>query len=161
MSLEPTSAVTGRSARRGAFALPFRLFFVVALLLSTFGGAFGALTPGASAAATTFTVNSTADLNDTTPGDNSCAAAGGVCTLRAAIQEVNALALLTPADTYVINLASDATYTLSLSGTNEDNAATGDLDVKANLTINGKGAGTGAGAIVVGNDPTNPNRPLC
>ncbi len=159
MSLEPTSAVTGRSARRGAFALPFHLFFVVALLLSTFGGAFGALTPGASAAATTFTVNSTADLNDTTPGDNSCAAAGGVCTLRAAIQEVNALALLTPADTYVINLASDATYTLSLSGTNEDNAATGDLDIKATLTINGKGAGTGAGAIVVGNDPTNELNP--
>jgi len=43
--------------------------------------------------------------------------------------------------------------------TNEDNAATGDLDIKATLTINGKGAGTGAGAIVVGNDPTNELNP--
>ncbi len=61
MSLEPTSATMGPRAHRGTFALPFRLFFVVALLLSTFGGAFGALTPGAAAATVTFNLNSVAD----------------------------------------------------------------------------------------------------
>src|SRR5688572_24130826 len=39
--------------------------------------------------AATFTVNSTADLADTTI-NGVCSASGGVCTLRAAIQEANA-----------------------------------------------------------------------
>ena len=43
-------------------------------------------------AAVTFTVNSTADTGDATPGDGVCDAGGGVCTLRAAIEEANALA---------------------------------------------------------------------
>lgn len=152
MSLDPTSATTGYQTRCGYFALPLRVFFVVALLLSTFGGAFGALTPGASAATLTFNVDSTADV----PVPGACAAAvAGQCTLRGAVIEANALAVITPADTYVINLAADATYTLSTFGNNEDASATGDLDIKANLTINGKGSGTGPGAIIVGNDPNN------
>ena len=43
------------------------------------------------AAAANFTVNSTGDQSDATPGDSACATAGGACTLRAAIQEANAL----------------------------------------------------------------------
>src|SRR6185503_17933314 len=43
-------------------------------------------------AAVTFTVNSTADTSDASPGDGVCDAGGGVCTLRAAIEEANALA---------------------------------------------------------------------
>lgn len=42
--------------------------------------------------AVTFTVNSTADSSDASPGDGVCDAGGGVCTLRAAIEEANALA---------------------------------------------------------------------
>ncbi len=38
-----------------------------------------------------FTVNSTGDQSDATPGDGGCATAGAVCTFRAAIQESNAL----------------------------------------------------------------------
>ena len=48
--------------------------------------------PAAGASAATFTVNSTADQGDASAGDGSCATAAGVCTLRAAIQEANALA---------------------------------------------------------------------
>jgi CSLREA domain-containing protein len=46
----------------------------------------------APASAATFTVNSTGDQADATPGDSACATSGGACTLRAAIQEANALA---------------------------------------------------------------------
>ena len=44
------------------------------------------------AAAAIFTVNSTGDQSDAAPGNSACATAGGACTLRAAIQEANALA---------------------------------------------------------------------
>src|SRR5207302_2019849 len=39
-----------------------------------------------------FTVNDNGDAGDANPGDGICATAGSVCTLRAAIQEANALA---------------------------------------------------------------------
>lgn len=45
-----------------------------------------------SAHAATFTVNDAGDASDATPGDGTCATAGAVCTLRAAIDEANALA---------------------------------------------------------------------
>jgi CSLREA domain-containing protein len=50
----------------------------------------GALSVLAPVSAATFVVNSTADTSDATPGDGVCAAAGGECSLRAAIQEANA-----------------------------------------------------------------------
>lgn len=83
--------------------------------------------------AATFTVNSTADAVDANMGNGVCATVGAVCTLRAAIQEANSTLA---ADTIV--LASD-TYSLTLTGTNEDSAATGDLDILAPLTIVGAG----------------------
>lgn len=86
--------------------------------------------------AATFPVTSIADAVDAAPGDGTCATSAGVCTLRAAIQEANALA---GADT--INLPA-GTYTLTLAGKNENAAASGDLDVTGtgNLTIIGAGA---------------------
>ncbi|HSA21505.1 MAG TPA: hypothetical protein P5076_08655 [Myxococcota bacterium] len=48
------------------------------------------LTPD-SASAATFVVVSSGDGGDASPGDGACATAAGVCTLRAAIQEHNAL----------------------------------------------------------------------
>jgi CSLREA domain-containing protein len=45
-----------------------------------------------AASAATFTVTNAGDAIDATPGNGLCATAGGVCTLRAAIQEANALA---------------------------------------------------------------------
>jgi len=52
----------------------------------------GWIVSGAAAHAAIFTVNSRADLADAVPGDGICATASGVCTLRAAVQETNALA---------------------------------------------------------------------
>ncbi len=43
----------------------------------------------ADKALATFTVDSTGDAGDATPGDGICATAGGACTLRAAVQESN------------------------------------------------------------------------
>ena len=80
----------------------------------------------------TFTVNSTADSADVTAGNGLCADASGDCTLRAAIQEANALA-----GNDTINLGT-ATYTLSLTGT-DDTAALGDLDITQDVTISGAG----------------------
>jgi CSLREA domain-containing protein len=92
--------------------------------------------------AATFVVTSTGDAADAKPGDGVCAtgAATPTCTLRAAIQETNALA---GADT--INVPS-GTYFLTIQGASEDAAATGDLDITGELTING----TGTNAPVIG-----------
>ena len=86
----------------------------------------------------TFVVNSTVDAVDATPGDGVCATAGGVCTLRAAIQEANRLS-----GTHVITIPA-GTYTLTITGRGESSAATGDLNIASgkNITINGAGAAT-------------------
>ncbi len=83
--------------------------------------------------ALTFAVNSTSDAVDANPGNGACATSTGACTLRAAIQEANALA---GADTITLQ---GTTYTLSITGTGENSAARGDLDVTGggDLTING------------------------
>jgi CSLREA domain-containing protein len=77
--------------------------------------------------AATFVVDSAADVSDAAPGDGVCATNAGSCTLRAAVQETNALAgpdrIELPAGTHV------------LSG------AGGDLDVDDDLELEGAGAG--------------------
>lgn len=80
-----------------------------------------------------FTVNSTLDLPDGTPGDGICLTSPplSVCTLRAAIMETNALP---GADT--INLGVD-TYLLTRAAVIPDDEANGDLDIRDDLTING------------------------
>lgn len=92
---------------------------------------FAALDAGAA----TFVVTSTSDQTDATPGDGICSWMTGICTLRAAIQEANALA---GAD--VIQLPA-GTFTLSIAGAGEENAATGDLDIRDDVTLEGAGAG--------------------
>src|SRR5262249_13657010 len=63
------------------------------------------------------------------------AGCAGVCTLRAAVQETNARG---GTDTVVL---PGGTYTLSITGPGEDNAATGDLDIRDGLTISGGSRG--------------------
>src|SRR6185295_14542127 len=65
-----------------------------------------------SAASATLTVNSTGDLPDVSPGNGICADSGGNCTLRAAIQESNALA---GADTINFNIAGAGVHTISVT----------------------------------------------
>lgn len=82
--------------------------------------------------AATFSVNSTVDAPDDTPGDASCQSAAG-CTLRAAIMEANALegpdVILVPAGTYHLTLPG-------INGWELDPSA-GDLEITDNLSIFG------------------------
>ncbi|HEX9002702.1 MAG TPA: putative Ig domain-containing protein, partial [Blastocatellia bacterium] len=88
---------------------------------------------------TSFTVNDLGDAGDATPGNNVCetATGNGVCTLRAALQEANALTACTP---FTINFSVMGTITLGSA-----------LPAIAhpNLTINGPGA---ANLTVSGNN---------
>ncbi|MGH9260064.1 MAG: CSLREA domain-containing protein, partial [Acidimicrobiales bacterium] len=80
------------------------------------------------AAPTTLVVNSTVDAADTNPGDGVCATGAGTCTLRAAIQEANAVD-----DPNNIEVPA-GTYVLALFGAGEDAAASGDLDITTPLS---------------------------
>jgi CSLREA domain-containing protein len=99
-----------------------RLFWSLLLALPVV-----AVVPG-SAAAATFTVNTTLDAADALPGDGTCATAVGQCSLRAAIEEANADAV---SDNIVLP-----------SGEYHLDAAGGDLDVSQPLTIGGTGSST-------------------
>ncbi len=103
------------------------LALVLAAALS-FGGA-------DAGAATTFAVTSTVDAVDVLPGDGVCSTAAGLCTLRAAVQEANALA---GADTITLPAA---TYALTIGGF-DDVAAVGDLDIRSDVALLGSGATT-------------------
>lgn len=91
------------------------------------------------ARAATINVNSTADV----------VANDGQCTLREAITAANTDTASggmagecqagSGADTIMLGAQ---TYTLAITGNNEDNNATGDLDIRAGLTIQGQGAGS-------------------
>ena len=105
-----------------------------------------------------FSVNSTVDAADSNPGNGVCAAVGGACTLRAAVQEANALiTAATPHNTNVTIGLTPGTYILT-GVANEDNAASGDLDILGTcpstsittpcLTITGNGVAT---TIIDGN----------
>ena len=90
----------------------------------------------ATAQAATFAVNSTFDTADTAPGNGICADQGGLCTLRAAISEANAL----PGSDVIILPAG--TYTQTLVAANDDFNAGGDFDITDSVTITGAGAAT-------------------
>ena len=93
------------------------------------------LSAAAPAGAAVFAVQTLLDAPDTAAGDGLCASplAGAPCTLRAAVQEANALAgpdrIELPAGTLL----------LSVTGTGENLAATGDLDLLDELEIAGAG----------------------
>ena len=88
------------------------------------------------AVAVTLTVDSTIDAVDVAPGDGECATASGECTLRAAIQEANALVgadvLAVPAGRYALSVGPGFAV-------DEDAAAAGDLDLTDDVTITGAG----------------------
>jgi len=104
--------------------------------VAIFGFALLAL-PASQVAAKAFKVNTATDAVDAAPGDGVCETAPGnqQCSLRAAIQESNALP---GTDTVAIPAG---TYTLALAG-GDDTSVAGDLDVTESLDI--KGAGSGA-----------------
>jgi CSLREA domain-containing protein len=109
---------------------------VLGILLSLIAVSTAQAAPQAGVA---FVVNSPADSVDAAPGDGICATSAGVCTLRAAVQESNALT-----GARVITLPA-GTYTLTIPGREEASGATGDLDLtssSADITINGAGAAT-------------------
>jgi CSLREA domain-containing protein len=76
---------------------------------------------------TTFTVNSNGDDGDALPSDGVCATAGAVCTLRAAIEEANAL-------------TSCGTIDINFSVTGVINLANALPAINHNVNINGPGA---------------------
>jgi Ca2+-binding RTX toxin-like protein len=82
-----------------------------------------------------FTVSTTNDTFDASQGDGFAADTVGQTSLRAAIQEANALA---GQDTIIL---PSGTYTLAITGIGEDFSSTGDLDVSSDIIIMGAGAG--------------------
>lgn len=107
--------------------------FALAFALLALCGIGGFTRVDAAPTGVTFNVTDLVDAPDANIGDGKCETVPGnkVCTLRAAIQEANALP---GADT--INLQAQTTYKLTRIGT-DDTALYGDLDVKGQLTING------------------------
>ena len=95
-----------------------------------------------SAAKATFTVSKTADTNDGTCNAD--------CSLREAISAANAAAgadtVTMPAGTYTLTIANGG-------GTNEDNNATGDLDINGPTTL----TGAGAASTIIQAGTTNAN----
>jgi CSLREA domain-containing protein len=82
-------------------------------------------------------VDTAADGSDAVPGDDACEVTPGAgdCTLRAAIDEVNASPLGTG---HTITLAADPVLTVDAAG-DEDANAEGDLDLHVDVTIEGAG----------------------
>ena len=110
------------------------------------------LVAGTSTYAATYNVNNTSDAIDANLGDGICetASGNGVCTLRAAIQQANANSDITN----TINLGA-GNYLLTLVGKNEDQSATGDLDISKDLNIIGAGQTT---TFIDGNGSTLEDR---
>lgn len=90
----------------------------------------GALIATPAQASATFIV----DRMDDTASATACTAAANDCSLRGAILAANALS---GADTIILPVG---TYVLTIAGTGEDAAATGDLDVTGDLTLSGNSA---------------------
>lgn len=119
--------VSHRALRRGA---------AVALLGSLVLGLIG-VAP-VVAVGLGYTVNTTDDLPEVNTAVVLCQTAGGECSLRAAVMQANAIPPGT--DMHTITLPAGV-FTLDIEGRDENNAATGDLDIKVNLRIQGAGSG--------------------
>ena len=81
-----------------------------------------------------FVVNTTADTQDVNPGNGICADSNGMCSLRAAITEANAIG-----GPNEITLPA-GTYTETLVAANENANAGGDFDITSSISITGAGA---------------------
>ena len=117
---------------------------------------FSTLAWGSAARAANFVVNTTLDSTDSNPGNGLCGNTEGFCSLRAAIQQANALA---GPDTITLGAQSYEVTTVqnvALGLDEEDAAASGDLDVTSEITITG--AGATATAIEGGGDGTRADR---
>jgi CSLREA domain-containing protein len=125
----------------------FRLFFALTLLCGVWAIA---PTQTAQAVPPQIIVSIAADELDGGSGNSHC-------SLREAITNINnanqgQVDCATGSLTSIITLPA-GTYQLTLAGANEDVNATGDLDIRANLTING--AGAGSTFIQAGTNDTN------
>lgn len=110
------------------------LFVVMCFILSLLAPLIPVVTPVQVARAASLVVNDNGDASDANAGDGICATAGAVCTLRAAVEEANALA---GDDTITFN----ADYTIVLGSV---------IEIENNLIIDG-----GTNAIEIsGNDTT-------
>lgn len=92
-----------------------------------------------------FTVNTTADTVDVSPGNGTCADSTGACSLRAAIMEANTSTSTTiniPAGKYYLTLTAG-----SETATTTD-ASTRDLDITASMTLQGSTTGK---TVIIGN----------
>jgi CSLREA domain-containing protein len=100
-------------------------FIVLSVMVAALGASVGF--------AATFTVNSMGDSLDVNPGDGVAADGDGLCTLRAAIMEANAL--------YGVDeiVLPEGIVVLSIEGYGENDCREGDLDIFSNLTIRGAG----------------------
>ncbi|MEA2434426.1 MAG: hypothetical protein QOG54_1883 [Actinomycetota bacterium] len=115
-----------------ALGFPRRALCLLATVV--FASFLAAVAPAHAAA--TFAVTSTADEVDASPGDGLCAGASGACTLRAAVMEANATL---DNDTISLEAPAPATYEFTVAGSGEDGAAIGDLDLKQDVSIVGRG----------------------
>jgi CSLREA domain-containing protein len=98
--------------------------------------------PASAALIKTFTVNSTADAVDETPGDGVCETHLGnhTCTVRAAVMEANHTA--SGLTKIVFPAGGETVYSLSIpiAGTNDE--TTGDVNITRSTTIVGAGPNT-------------------
>ena len=100
--------------------------------------------PRLAAPAATFNVNTTNDTDDVNPGDGVCADSDGNCSIRAALEEANALGLANPAmGTTQVNVPAN-TYTLTMATSLPATDPAG-LDI----------VGAGAGSTVI-QQPASP-----
>jgi len=110
------------------------------------------VTPASSALALTLTVTQTADAADPTPDgvcDVDASMAGNQCSLRAAVQTANFLG-----GSITIDIPTVGTYTLTVPGTTEDKAVSGDLDIKTGSTITIRN--TSGGTVAIDGNNANP-----
>ena len=129
--------MTSRFLSNGLRALLILSFLILSTLPSS-----------AVSALATFTVNSNADTSDQNIGDGSCDDGGGACTLRAAIEEANAL---TGADTI---LFADH-YTINIHAALPALADTAGTTIRAGMklvTLNGTDAGNAIGLTIGSNN---------
>jgi len=132
----------------------------VALAIALLGIFFSTFTDAA-----VFTVNSSFDLSDATPGDGICEAVtgNGGCTLRAAIQEANARAgaddIVLPPNSYILTIVSELVITDGLTITGSGASSTiidGNKSVRSNsrVLVIGSGVSVNISGVTIRNGGT-------